>query len=230
VDSDCDGAEAFPVILGKATYRRDDVRDHRRSAAAVAFTALSDDEQEDAFERISEIRLGRVAGEESATAHMLRSLIRARDLLGHAPSVRDYKQIYRELKGTEDEIEEINRVVRHFGSWHRAVEALGLSETTTARRIEARFRSRRVGKIWKYTDETLRVTLAEAVEHYGRPMTVAEFDWWRERQFELARAEGNDTLHLPSATPYRKRWFSWEGALRHFGYEPDLSGTRLEQP
>jgi hypothetical protein len=58
---------------------------------------------------------------------------------------------------------------------------------------------------------------------------VAEFDWWRERQFELAQAEGNDALHLPSPHPYRKPWGSWEGALRHFGYDPELSGTRLEQ-
>lgn len=195
---------------------------------AVAFAALSQDEQEEAFERINEIRVGRLADEESATAVMLRSLIRVREMIGHPPTAQEYKQSYLELKGTPDEIEEVNRVVRHFGSWHRALEALGLSEVTTARRIEARFRSRRMGKIWKYTEETLRLTLAEAVEHYGRPMTVAEFDWWRERQFELARAEGNDLLHLPSATPYRKRWGTWEGALRHFGYDPALSGTRLE--
>src|SRR6202035_3650094 len=193
---------------------------------AIAFKALSQDEREEAFERISEIRISEVAGEESATVQMLRSLTRARDLLGHLPTVGEYRELYRELKGSPDEIEEVNRVVRHFGSWRLATEALGLSEVTTARRIDARFRSRRLGKVWKDTEETLRDTLALAVEHYERPMTVAEFDWWRERQFQLAKAEGNDNLHLPSATPYRKRWGSWEGALRHFGYDSELAGTR----
>lgn len=56
---------------------------------------------------------------------------------------------------------------------------------------------------------------------------VAEFDWLRQRELELAAAEGNDALHLPSAMPYRKRWGSWGKALLHFGYDPKLCGTRL---
>lgn len=65
---------------------------------------------------------------------------------------------------------------RHFGSWRRAKEALALSEVTTARRIEARFRYRRVGKVWRFTEDTLRETLASCVEHYGRPPMVSEFE------------------------------------------------------
>jgi Homing endonuclease associated repeat len=194
---------------------------------AMAFSTLAAEEQEDAFERINDIRLGRLAGDESATAQLLLDLIRVRELMGHVPTVDEYRQAYRELKDSDaGQIAEVNRLLRHFGSWRRAIEALGLSEVTTVRRIDARFRSRRLGKVWKYTEETLRDTLAQAVEHYGRPMTVAEFDWWRERQFQLAKAEGKDGLHLASATPYRKRWGGWEGALRHFGYDPELSGTR----
>jgi hypothetical protein len=58
---------------------------------------------------------------------------------------------------------------------------------------------------------------------------VAEFEWWRDRELELARAEGNAALHLPSPSPYRRRWGSWEAALLHFGYTPDQVAERLEQ-
>ncbi len=112
---------------------------------------------------------------------------------------------------------------RHFGSWRRAKEALDLSETTTARRIEARFRFRRMGKVWRYSEDVMRETLVRCAEHYGRPPLVAEFEWWRDRELELARAEGNDALHLPSPSQYRRRWGSWEAALLHFGYTPPRS-------
>jgi len=59
---------------------------------------------------------------------------------------------------------------------------------------------------------------------------VPEFEHWRERELELARAEGNDTLQLPSATPYRRRWKTWEGALLHFGYTPEEAAQRYQQP
>jgi hypothetical protein len=66
--------------------------------------------------------------------------------------------------------------------------------------------------------------------HYQRPPQVAEFEWWRQREPELAAAQGDDTLHLPSQSPYRKRWGSWEGALLHFGYSAAEIAERLEQP
>jgi hypothetical protein len=119
--------------------------------------------------------------------------------------------------------------MRHFGTWRRASEALELSEVTTSRRIQARFDYRRVGKIWKYTGETLRDTLARCTEHYGHVPQVAEFEWWRDRQLELARDRGDDDLHLPSPTPYRKRWGNWEGALLHFGYSREEIEQRLER-
>ena len=57
---------------------------------------------------------------------------------------------------------------------------------------------------------------------------MAEFEWWRDRVLELVRAQGNDTLHLPSATPYRKRWKTWEDALVHFGYSREEIERRLD--
>ena len=76
-------------------------------------------------------------------------------------------------------------MIRHSASWRMALEALGVSEVTTARRIDAGFPQPQLGKVWKY-GRGLR-GLAGAVEHYGRPMTVAEFDLSRERRFQLAR-------------------------------------------
>jgi hypothetical protein len=41
---------------------------------------------------------------------------------------------------------------------------------------------------------------------------------------------GNDAFHIPSATPYRRRWKTWDNALLHFGYSPDAIEERHEQP
>jgi len=195
-------------------------------ALLVVFEALAQDEREDAFERLSKRQLEHLAGEESDTARLLRSLRCVAEGVGHTPTVTEYRDVERRLRGTDEAIDETNQVIRHFGSWRRAREALDLSETTTARKIESRFRARRLGKVWRYTEDTLRETLERCVAHYGRPPQVAEFEWWRERELELARAQGDDALHLASPTPYRRRWESWEGALLHFGYTPAGRGRR----
>lgn len=117
----------------------------------------------------------------------------------------------------------------HFGTWREAKEALGFAETSTARQIEERFRQRRLGKIWRYSEATLEQALRAAADHYQRAPTVAEFDWWRLRELEKAIARGEDALHLPSVSPYRKRWRTWEGALLHFGYTLEEATERFEQ-
>jgi hypothetical protein len=123
--------------------------------------------------------------------------------------------------------------MRRFDNWFEVKEALGLystpSKTTTARRIEARFASRRVGKVWRYTDAVLAQTLADAVAYWGRPPRVAEFDHWRERELELRRARGEEAPHLPSPHPYRKRWGRWESALAAHGYESARISERLDE-
>lgn len=58
---------------------------------------------------------------------------------------------------------------------------------------------------------------------------VAEFEHWRHRELELARAQGDDALHLPSAGPYRRRYGSWEQALLKLGYTSDEVAERLER-
>jgi hypothetical protein len=194
----------------------------------VAFRALSDEEQQDAFERIHALCVEAEASVGSETERLLASLKRATEIAGHVPSPDEYKEIRRARQG-EEELAPLSQILRHFGAWRLAREAVELSKTTTARRIEARFRSRRLGKIWRYTEETLGETLAHCVRDLGRVPQVAEFEWWRERELELARAQGNDALHLPSPTPYRKRWKTWAAALAHFGYSAEAIAARLER-
>lgn len=194
----------------------------------MAFNGLSRPEQSEALERLQEL-IGRQAVQDGGEAErFLRSLRRVRDVLGHVPTVNEYKTVQAKLVAAGEDVEPFSRVYRRYGSWPRVREALGLSETTTARRIESRFRSRKLGKVWRYTDETLRTTLLEAAEAIGHAPTVAEFDWWRERELEKALAEGNDTLHLPGPSPYRKRWGNWAAALVHHGLDKRAISERLE--
>jgi len=159
----------------------------------------------------------------------LRSLQRVAQEVGRTPTAEDYREVQPRLAAAGEAVETFSRLYRFFGSWPRAREALDLSGTprNTPRRIEARFRERRLGKIWRYDDDDLRDTLARAVEHYGYPPSTTEFDWWREREFALARTTGHTDPHLPSVTPYRKRWGTWEAALLHFGYSAEDVARRL---
>jgi hypothetical protein len=196
----------------------------------VIFNALPADEQDDVFTRISELRLRRLAGDESTVARMVRSLRQVAGYVGRTPTVADYRQAQRELTAAGADIEPFNRLYSYFDrSWARAIEALTLSDDTTPRRIEARFRYRKLAKIWRYTEDSLRTALQRCAEDLGgRAPMVAEFEHWRQRELELARARGDDTLHLPSATPYRKRWGTWEAALVHFGFDNDQRARRLD--
>jgi hypothetical protein len=193
----------------------------------VAFNALAPEEQEEAFVRIGEARLTRLAGEDDETAQFLRSLQRVQEHVGGELSPDLYRAARAELRESGEEVAELNAVIRHFSTWRAAKEALDLSAVTTPRKIEARFRGRLVGKVHRYREETLRETLERCAADLGHVPLIIEFEHWRQREIELAKAQGRD-LFLPSDSPYRRRWESWEAALLHFGFTPEAIAERLE--
>jgi hypothetical protein len=198
-------------------------------ALVVLYEALAPEEQDGAYERIHEARLRKQGVAETELAMHVRSLRRVAEAIGREPGVDDYKLVSERLRGEGEDIQPFSRLYRFFGSWPRAREALKLSGETSASMLEARLRSRRLGKIARYTEDALREVMAQAVEHYKRPPSVAEFSWWRRQQLALAHAQGEDDPQLPSDSTYRSRWRTWEAALLHFGYTPEQVALRLEQ-
>jgi hypothetical protein len=198
-------------------------------ALVIVFAALAPDEQDDAFQRLRQVLTARDAAEESVMGRCIRSLLRVTEVIGHVPSVGDYREASKALREVGEDVESFANLYKNFGgSWPRAMEALELSETTTAERIAGRFASRKVGKVWRYSPERLREVLLAAAAHWGRPPSVAEFEFWRERELELLRAAGDPDTHLPSSSPYRRRWGGWEAALLALGFAPEEVALRLE--
>lgn len=193
----------------------------------ASFHALTPDEQQEALGVCQESWLRSIEAGRSQATDILRSLKRVADELGETPGIEDYKRVRKELD--DPEVLPSSQILRFFqGSWHRAREALDLSEVETPRRIQAQFAKRRLGKIWKYTDQTLRDTLRRAADEIGHAPQVAESNWWRERQIELAKSKGED-IHLPSPTPYRNRFGTWEDALLRYGFGREEIEKRLER-
>jgi hypothetical protein len=194
----------------------------------AAYTALSPAEQEAAFEMINEARLARLAADDSETGRFIRSLRRVAEFVGTDDlSPDDYRAARAELVAQGEDIAEINTVIRHFESWRKAKQALARSSDETPLRIEARFRRRLLGKVHRYREETLRATLERCAADLGHVPLVIEFELWRQREVELAKARGEE-MFLPSDSPYRRRWGSWEQALLHFGFTPEALAERFE--
>lgn len=197
----------------------------------VAFQALDREEQTSALQQMHEHHLRLAAGVDSEEGRLIRSLRRAAEYTEADPLTVDaYRRAVAELKTEGEELEPLSRVIRCFGSWRQAREALQLSENSTARAIAARFAKRRLDKIWRYTEESLAEAMRQCVEDLGHVPQVAEYEHWRERKLALARAQGDDALHLPSNGPFRRRLGgSWEKALLGLGYMPDEVAERLER-
>ena len=186
----------------------------------VAFEALTPAEQDEALGRCQESRLKRDADTRSQTEQVLASLQRVAQLAGKEPAdltSDDYRAaIQREIAEGGAGIEPLSRVIKHFGTWRQAKEALTLSGDSTALQIEARFACRRVGRVWRYPDAVLCETLRRCAAELGYPPQVGEFRAWRQREIELAQAQGNHDLHLPSLNSYRRRHSYWKDTLRAF--------------
>lgn len=197
----------------------------------AVFALLTPEERDSAFTKLREQRLADEGFAETEMALYVKSLRVVAEAIGHTPGVTEYKEVSAVLisEGRED-VQPFTRLYKYFNrSSALAQEALELSGETSTLAIEARFAHRRLGKPVEYSDDVLRETLARAVEHFGRPPNTTEFGWWRARQLELARAQGEKHPHLPTDGPYRDRWKSWEAALLQFGYTPDAIAHRLER-
>jgi hypothetical protein len=198
-------------------------------AMAAMFAVLSAEEQDETLAKLSDIRLVRIAGIESEMGLGIRSMQLVAQHVGHPPGVDEYKRTSAKLIAAGENVMTFSAVYKVFGgSWPQATEALALAPTTSARRIEARFRNRRPGKVWRFPESALRDAVLACAKHYGRPPTVAEYDWWRDREQQLARAQGDEAFALPSSGPFRGRFKTWEGALLHFGFTPDEVALRLD--
>lgn len=193
----------------------------------VVFAALTPEEQEAVYAKITDVRVTRLAGDESEMARHLSSLKRVADVVEGELTPEKYIKARRQLVAAGEEIIEINALRRFFGSWTRAKEAHGLSAVATPLRIEARFRAKRTGKVHRFRDETLREVLQQCARDLGRVPLVIEFTLWRQREHELAKARGEE-LHLPSDSPYRGRWGTWQRALIALGFHEDDVLARLE--
>jgi hypothetical protein len=198
-------------------------------AVLVLYEALSPDEREAVFERVSERRAAEQGAQETELARHLRSLRRVAEVVGCTPSVDEYRLVSKRLRAAGEDVESFASLYKHFRhSWPLAREALDLTQDASTRQVEARLRSRRVGKVARYSEADLREALARAVAHYRRPPSIVEFSWWRDRQLELASAEGREHPNIPSDSCYRSRWKTWEAALLHFGHTPEEVALRLE--
>lgn len=195
---------------------------------AVLFQALQPEEQDAVFARLKELRLLRLAGEDTEWERFIKALQRVQEEVEGEISVGDYRAIQPRLVKAGESIPPIGQVITHFGSWKRAKEALYMSEDETASKIDARYRLRRVGKVHRYREETLRETLQRCADYVGHVPLVVEFDLWRNRELELAKAQGQD-ISLPSSGPYRSRHGTWSKALLHFGFSQDEIDSAHEE-
>ena len=194
----------------------------------AAFHRLSVAKQEEAFAALHEARLLRIAGEDSEAAIYVRAMREAARVADGELAPDGYKQAREQLRAAGTELPSFAAVLKHFGSWRRAKEALSLSEIEPADRIAARFRARRVGKMHSFTEEALRAALAACSAFLGRPPLVAEYEAWRARELELAHERGDRDFALPSPGTFRGRYKTWTATLLHFGYSPEEIYVRLE--
>jgi len=195
----------------------------------IAFRALSPDEQDLVAREINELVARRRRQAESKTEIALDSMGRVRAFLDETPTVDGYRQAWRQLRSRGEDVLSVNQIISQFGSWRQAKEALELSATNSPAQLESRLANRRLDKIWRYTEKTLRQSLARCVDELGDVPQVAEYQHWRRARLSLAEKKGDAMLHLPSASPFRRRYGSWERALLALGYRPDQVAERLER-
>jgi hypothetical protein len=196
----------------------------------IAYNTLDDDEQEAVLKQLTDSHLRKLAAGEGETARHIASLRRVADHLGREDfSVDEYRDTYKRLRAEGvDDVIELNKLIRFFGRWSMAKEALVLSKANTPAKIEARFRSRIVGKPRQFREEELSGALHRCAREIGRPPLCEEYRKWRQKEIDLASARG-EAAHLPSYSAYYRRHGTWEKALVHYGFDRDEVYARLER-
>jgi hypothetical protein len=162
------GRRPRPAGRAKATRAADVV--------VVAYRALSDEEREEAFTKINDARLSALAGSDDEIAIFIRSLQRVAGVVDDELTPTNYRAARQTLLADGEEIAEFNAVVRFFGSWLQAKEVLVLADVTTPRKIEARFRSRLVGKVHRYREDSLRDAVTRCAADLGYVPLVIEYE------------------------------------------------------
>jgi hypothetical protein len=195
----------------------------------LAFAALVADEQDEVLVRLRDIQLTRLADAESEAATFLRALRRVAELNEGELTPEIYKRTRESLLRDGEELPYLSQLVRHFESWARAKEAVGLAETTTVELIEARFRARLRGHRPHFQEHELRESLHRCAAELGRVPLVSEYESWRTKELALARTRG-EYGRVPGTECFRRRFSGWEGALRACGFSPEELYVRLEAP
>ena len=204
----------------------------RTSGADVVvagFAALPRPEQEEAYARLSELRLRQLAAEEDETAVLIAALRRVADVTGGRLTPERYAAARDELRRNGVDVPHMAKLVRHFGGWAAAKEALALTEVTPVKKIEARFRARVEGGRPHFSASELEAALRRCADELGRVPLLSEYDAWREKELALMRARGQFP-RVPSVSVFRRRFGSWEKTLVGIGFATADVYLRLEPP
>lgn len=206
----------------------------------AAYNALTSDEQEQAFQRLTEARLDRLADQETELGRHLRSLQRVARYLeerGEQLTTTAYRRAWRELKAAgEADLINLSAICRFFGSFAEARRALDLSAAQPIAQIQRQMSNRRLGRVHQYSRASLRKWLEEAIADLGldqghpdelRPPQCREFLDWRKQRRALAEAQGQ-TVHIPTAAPYRRLTTAgtWAAAMRALDFTPEEVAAR----
>lgn len=192
---------------------------------AIAFQALNPAEQDEAYTKIKELHLRRLAGTDAEISRYINAIAAVQERVDGELSCDDYRDWSPKLRQEGLDVPPFSELRRYFGSWSRAKSAFLMADDETPLKIDARFRARRVGKVHRYRDSVLEETIKRAAEYIGHPPLLTEFEVWRQRELELAKARGEE-ICLPSPSAYRNRYHTWEKALLHFGFsQEDIDGV-----
>jgi len=149
--------------------------------------------------------------------------------VGRVPLVSEYEEWRRKelslaaTRGAHGRVPGPESFRRRYGDWPAALIACGYSRDDVYLRLESPDRAERRAKVWRYTDQSLATALKACARALGRPPLVEEYAAWRRQALKRGQRD------IPTDSPYRRRFDSWEGALRHFGFtDAEIAGRLVD--